>query len=203
MMRVRPLLVLDVDGVLNPSGPRAGPEPPWITFTDDWTGKPVALNPRHGERLLALSERTGCELVWGTSWEERANEKVAPRLGLPDLPVIAVSTEPPGLDYGVLWKTGHIAAYAAGRPFVWLDDHPGHLDSGFLAAHGAPDHLIIVVDPEVGLQDRHLDHAGRWLAARAQGPGQAAPGTASPENRIMIDPGAAVAGQRLRDRCPW
>lgn len=202
-MAVRPLLVLDVDGVLNPSGPRSRPEPPWVTFADGWTGEPVALNPRHGERLQALSKRTGCELVWATSWEERANEEVAPRLGLPDLPVIAVGTEPPGLDHGVLWKTGHIAAYAAGRPLVWLDDHPGDLDSGFLAAHGAPDHLIIVVDPEVGLQDRHLDQAGRWLAAHGHGPGQAAPGAASPGNRIMMDPGTAVAGRRLRDRCPW
>lgn len=200
MTSARPLLVLNVDGVLNPSGPRSRPEPPWVTFTDDWRDEPVALNPYHGERLLALSQTTACELAWGTAWEKRANEKVAPRLGLPSLPIIPVSMEPPGLDYGVLWKTGHIAAYAAGRPLVWLDDHPCDLDSAFLAAHGVPDHLIIVIDPEAGLQDRHLDHVERWLAARGAALGQAAPRA---ESRIMIDPGAAEVGRRLRNRCPW
>lgn len=163
--RARPLLILDVDGVLNPHGPRADPEPPWITFEADWSGYVVALNPEHGKQLLALAERTGCELVWGTSWEEHANAEVGPRLGLPWLEVIQVNTQPPVLGSMVLWKTGHIATYAEGRPFVWLDDHPGETDTKFLASHGCPDHLIIQIDAEEGLQDHHLQRAEEWLVA--------------------------------------
>lgn len=161
----RPLLVLDVDGVLNPAGPCANPVPPWITFQAEWSGYTVALNPEHGKQLLALSERTGCELVWGTSWEEHANDEVAPRLGLPELPVIHVLTEPEEVDgWWVLWKTVHIAEYAAGRPFVWIDDHPDDSDREYLIGHGAPDHLIIEIDPEDGLQDHHLRQAEEWLS---------------------------------------
>lgn len=161
----RPLLVLDVDGVLNPDAPRNCPEPPWTTFEAFWSGYIVALNPEHGKQLLALAERTGCEIVWGTSWEEHANAEVAPRLGLPELPVIHVNAQPSVLGECVLWKTAHIAEYAGGRPFAWLDDHPGDVDSKFLTEHGAPDHLIIQVDPEDGLQDHHLRRVEEWLAA--------------------------------------
>jgi hypothetical protein len=164
--RPRPLLILDVDGVLNPHRPRADPEPPWIIFEADWSGYVVALNPEHGKQLLALAERTGCEIVWGTSWEEHANAEVSPRLGLPSLEVIQVNTQPSVLDSMVLWKTGHIASYAAGRPFVWLDDHPGDVDSKFLASHGAPHHLIIQIDADEGLQDHHLRQAEKWLMER-------------------------------------
>jgi hypothetical protein len=66
--RSRPVVALDVDGVLSP-----------------W------LNPEYGEWLLALADR--CELVWATSWEHNANWHIASRIGLPVLEVI----EFPGL----------------------------------------------------------------------------------------------------------
>jgi hypothetical protein len=42
------------------------------------------LDPADGRRLLAL----GCQLVWATTWMADANDLVAPRLGLPELPVV-------------------------------------------------------------------------------------------------------------------
>ena len=42
------------------------------------------LNPEHGPALLAL----GCDLVWASSWMAEANEEIAPRIGLPQLPVV-------------------------------------------------------------------------------------------------------------------
>lgn len=167
--RGRPLLIVDIDGVLNPDMPRDNPEPPWITFVAQWSGYVVALNPEHGKELLAIAERTGCELVWGTTWEEHANDEVASRLGLPALPVVHVTTPPEVLDSWVIWKSGHIAKYAAGRPFVWLDDHPSELDSRYLAANGAPDHLIVQIDPETGLEDHHLRQAEEWLESCSAG----------------------------------
>ncbi|WP_197700256.1 HAD domain-containing protein [Micromonospora echinaurantiaca] len=86
----RPLLFLDVDGPLIP----LGGEPPKdheghavkVDATAAWDGisNPLLsrLDPTHGKRLTTL----GCELVWATTWMANANEEVAPRIGLPELP---------------------------------------------------------------------------------------------------------------------
>jgi hypothetical protein len=42
------------------------------------------LDPEHGRRLSALP----CELVWATTWMADANSEIAPRIGLPELPVV-------------------------------------------------------------------------------------------------------------------
>ncbi|WP_329411306.1 hypothetical protein OG802_16440 [Streptomyces sp. NBC_00704] len=89
------LLFLDVDGTLIPFGgtaphPEYGPPSPAHPLLS-------RLDPSLGPRLLAL----GCELTWATTWGDDANTLLAPRLGLPVLPVVAwpdeatPPTEPP------------------------------------------------------------------------------------------------------------
>jgi hypothetical protein len=51
-----------------------------------------------------------------------ANEVIAPRLGLPALPVVVWPEEDGELPRGLHWKTMGLTEWAAGRPFVWLDD---------------------------------------------------------------------------------
>ena len=77
----RPYVFLDVDGPLIPFRAR-----PRTDRAADPRGNPLLgrLDPQDGQRLLAL----GCPLVWATSWMDEANEVVAPRLGLPELPVV-------------------------------------------------------------------------------------------------------------------
>ncbi len=116
----RPLLFLDVDGPLIPFGatPRQLPGG-YPTFPDAPELGAVGTNPLLsrldpglGLRLVAL----GCELVWATTWMEEANECVAPRLGLPRLPVV-LWPEPDqdeGRD-GLHWKTRGLLAWAGGR----------------------------------------------------------------------------------------
>lgn len=74
----RPLLFLDVDGPLIPFGGTG-------YAVGDAEGHPLLarLDPAHGPRLLALP----CDLVWATTWGDEANEVIAPRIGLPRLPV--------------------------------------------------------------------------------------------------------------------
>src|SRR5437762_12531290 len=108
----RPLLFLDVDGPLLPFG-----DGPQRELSDDAsTGHLARLDPQVGHRLAALP----CELVWATTWEEEANTEIAPRIGLPRLPVV---TWPESSDeherenqwFGLHWKTRTVVAWAHGR----------------------------------------------------------------------------------------
>ncbi|SDI57595.1 HAD domain-containing protein [Nonomuraea jiangxiensis] len=159
---MRPLLLLDVDGVLNPM---RGPSPDFRAYrcligSEVYT---VHLNPRHGRRLLDLALTTGSELVWATTWEDHANDWIAPRIGLPSLPVIPMSPEAPS-EFGEMFKTPHVAAYAGRRPFVWFDDQVWAEDEEYLRVHrGLADFLLVHVDPRIGLTSRHLGMAHEWL----------------------------------------
>ena len=108
----RPLLFLDVDGTLLPFGLPPGQYPVFAGPVGEGVSPLLArLDPGHGARLLALP----CDLVWATAWEHEANEVVAPRLGLPELPVV----EFPPAEEGDL----------PGRPAL-QDPRAGRLGSG-------------------------------------------------------------------------
>ncbi len=51
---------------------------------DDGNPLLAGLDAEHGRRLAALP----ADLVWATTWMAEANEVLAPRLGLPQLPVV-------------------------------------------------------------------------------------------------------------------
>ncbi|MGA5809275.1 HAD domain-containing protein [Streptomyces cellulosae] len=154
-----PLLFLDVDGPLIPFG-SPHPSPPAATADD---GNPLLarLDPTLGARLLAL----GCSLVWATTWMEEANEVVAPRLGLPRLPVLDwPEADEPG-PRGMHWKTRSLVEWAGGRPFVWVDDEIGAVDRQWVAAAHPGPALLHRVDPARGLQDPDFRTLTDWLAA--------------------------------------
>jgi len=102
----KPLLLIDIDGPLNPYAAKAtrrpaGYETHRVPMNGDRpAGSPddlmtaaarrltlrVWLNPAHGAMLLSLADVF--ELHWATDWEDAANRIVAPLIGLPELPVI-------------------------------------------------------------------------------------------------------------------
>lgn len=167
MSLLRALLLLDVDGPLNPWN--ANPKTPPVGYTrhrtmpDAWIeqhpGKPrsyikplkVWLNPDHGPRLLALESRY--ELMWATTWGADANEWISPVLGLPQLPVLDLPQTNHQAPAGVFWKMPHIVDYAGGRPFAFLDDDLGPADQGYVDAHHPGRALLRRVDPRHGLVD--------------------------------------------------
>jgi hypothetical protein len=159
------LILIDVDGVLNP-WQRQGPQWEKHRAVADGTTWNVILNPDHGPMLLTLAAETGAELVWATTWDHDANAEIGPRIGLPELPVIVVADHP-GAP-GVHPKTPPVAEYVERRPFVWFDDDLTAVDSRYLKAHeGVGEHLIVHVGPKKGLTSKHVEMAAAWLANRS------------------------------------
>ena len=165
-MQTRPLLLLDIDGPLNPYRAKEIPpgyEPHEIQEGDKkWT---LLLNQQHGIELNALAE--AFDLVWATSWEHGANRLIAPRLGLPDtLPVI---TWPADARAGAArrrrsWKTSHVADWVGERPFVWVDDEVNRRDRAYLRSRdGLGLHLLHRVEADRGLTEKDFETIREWV----------------------------------------
>lgn len=151
----KPLLFLAVNGVLNPVCPH--PDAEFDTHTI--LGYAVLLSARHGRWLRELALRY--ELVWATTWEEKANEHIAPALGLPALPVVhftgrlSLPVDPQLMEVFPARKWASILRYAEGRPFAWIDDAiPPRLVRQALFRH---DQVLIPIEPGQGLQRHQVD----------------------------------------------
>ena len=124
----RPLLLLDVDGVLQPVG-RSVP-PGFERFTTEGLG--VVLSARHG---LWLNERTGIfEIVGATTWGAAANAAIGSRLGLPDLAHIDLGP----LPRGGTRKLTAVQHFVGARPVAWVDDELYEDAASWAAERPAP-----------------------------------------------------------------
>lgn len=143
---IRPLLYLDVDGVLNP----VCPDPRGDFTLHRIHGCAVLISARHAAWLRELADVY--ELAWASTWESHANSAIAPLLGLPALPVVPLRGGSAG-GAGGDWLP--ILRHAAGRPFAWVDDlvPPAVVRS----CAGRGDRLVLTVDPGQGLRRAHVD----------------------------------------------
>lgn len=163
----RPLLFLDVDGPIIPFGGaryQAGSPAHGEPCGPGENPLLSRIDPSLGPRLAALP----CDLVWATTWTADANECVAPRLGLPPLPVVDWP-EPSGSDArdapaGLHWKTRTLVGHAAGRPFAWVDDEVTGADRAWVRAHHPGPALLRRVDARLGLTDADFAALGAWLS---------------------------------------
>jgi hypothetical protein len=147
----RPILFVDVDGVISLFGFRPG-TPPGVFHHID--GIVHCIGHDAGPRLRRLAERY--ELVWATGWEEKANEYLPHMLGL-DEPYLPVLTFDGRAVFGSAhWKVDAIDEYAGSRPAAWIDDNLDDTCWAWAAGREAPTLLIETQSP-VGITEEDVE----------------------------------------------
>jgi hypothetical protein len=160
--RAKPLLLVDVDGVISLFGFQPDERPAGSFLTVD--GVLHYLSAVAGDHLRRLSSRY--ELVWCTGWEERANEYLPRALGLPGpLHFLTFAGVPGWGDRH--WKLDAIDAHAGpDRPVAWIDDD--HDDGCQVWARERPGPtLLLTTEPPTGITDRQVAELEHWARALA------------------------------------
>lgn len=137
------------------------------------------INPVHGEWLTGLSDLY--ELTWCTTWWRVANDRIAPLVGLPDLPALELPDAWPNVPRDISAKTPHVRRYAQGRALAWIDDDIDDRDAEALTRLKPDDRsplagtqrcvsaLTLNVDPDVGLTEGHIERLRSWGELRLPG----------------------------------
>ena len=152
----RPVLFVDVDGVISLFGFQPSGPPPGTFHSIDGIihciGAEVA---GHLRRLLGAFE-----LVWATGWEEKANEYLVHILDLPgDLPVLTFDGR--AVFGSSHWKVEAIDDYARDRPAAWIDDNLDERAEKW-AHKRHPPTLLVRTESALGITDEHVEMLLRW-----------------------------------------
>lgn len=163
-----PIVVLDVDGVLNPYARRDGEQAGFEDFTEHRArGFVLRLSRQMGARIRRLP----AEIVWSTTWADTVDEDIVDHVGLP--PGLRVAARPPTETTELLtnWKLVQVRRFIEGerRPFAWLDDDaldwpgPDGATARTWAATLEVPARLIAPRPELGLTPAELDDLESWL----------------------------------------
>ncbi len=152
----RPVLLLDVDGVINAFNPGWGD-----TARAKCAGLTVRWSPDMVARIRALHASGLVEVRWSTTWCGYPDQLAA--LGvLLDLHVESAFTQRPmSKTWADLKVEAAHSVLAAGRRLVWADDSEvgaaRRLHPPIAAAEADGRALLVQPDPERGLQPADLD----------------------------------------------
>ena len=144
---MKPLLLLDVDGVISLFGFDSQAPPP-----GRWTnveGVPHLLSINALDLVNRLEATFQC--VWCTGWDEKASYHLPGRR--PHVPIP---------DAG--WKIPAIDAYVQpDRPLAWVDDRHDERHRAWAAARPGPT-LLVDTEPALGLTEAHVERLEAWAA---------------------------------------
>jgi len=156
----RPVLALDVDGVISLFG-FEGPisEAPGRFHLIN--GMAHCIPDGIGGMLERLA--SSYEIVWATGWEDRANERLPDILGLPgQLPFLTFDGR---ARFGTAhWKTDALDRYAGERALAWVDDSIDVTCRAWADERSAPT-LLVQTEPHIGLTEKHVDALLGWVHA--------------------------------------
>ena len=153
----RPLLLIDVDGVISLFGfdPARRPEGRFEIVD----GIAHFLSATAGEHLRRLCE--SFEPAWCTGWEEKANEYLPRALELPG-PFPHISFGSASATVGGHWKLAAIDTYAGpDRPLAWIDDAHDERCEEWASLRRGPT-LLMGTDPATGLTEQHVERLLAW-----------------------------------------
>jgi HAD domain in Swiss Army Knife RNA repair proteins len=156
----KPLLFVDIDGVLSVFGFSSGERPAGTWLNVD--GVPHLISAAAAGHLLVLAPLF--DLVWCSGWEDKADEHLVQVLALPARPPFLTFNAVPGSAH---WKLDAVDRHAADRPLAWIDDTFDDSCHAWAAARRART-LLVATDAAVGLADEHVALLERWAADLAR-----------------------------------
>jgi hypothetical protein len=149
----KPLLLLDVDGVLNPY-----PDcPDGFTEHTFFPGEhePVRLADAHRGWLSELAGAFA--LVWASGWGEEANRLLGPHFGLPALPVVLL----PPVPFDPAAKAPAVEAFVGDRAAAWVDDVVTDEARAWAERRPQPT-LLVEITASAGLTRPDVDRLLAW-----------------------------------------
>lgn len=155
----RPLLAVDVDGVISLFGFGEPPERSTTRF-QLVDGVPHCISLAAGERLRRLCGPF--EMIWASGWEEKANFYLPQLLGLAECG--HVSFDDRVAAGAAHWKLEPLDRHARGRALAWIDDN---FDASCFewAERRAEPTLLVPTESHLGLEEAHVDALLAWAAA--------------------------------------
>jgi HAD domain in Swiss Army Knife RNA repair proteins len=149
-LRGKPLLFVDIDGVISLWGFRPDTCPPGTWSVVD--GIPHFLSTRAAEHLLTLAR--AFDLVWCSGWEEKADEHLPFALGVPrGLPHLTFDGRTRAdVSTHAHWKLAAVEEHAGDRPLAWIDDAFNAACRTWAEQRPSPT-LLVPTEPHEGLTD--------------------------------------------------
>ena len=159
-MSSRPMLILDLDGVISPYGSEAKGGMAVARVG----GYLLLYRPGVIAGLNALNNEGDVQLRWLTSWGSHVRTHVAPALGLDDFPLLA-EVENNAMDR-TWWKLRTVLLnLPLGTRFAWIDDDLKPTWRARLRrTYGTGQCLLLRPDSRLGLPTTELDHVRTFLA---------------------------------------
>jgi hypothetical protein len=152
----RPLLAVDVDGVISLFGFEETPSALVARF-ELIDGMVHCISLAAGERLARLNAHY--DLVWATGWEGKANDYLPHILGLPELPYLTF--EGAARFGSAHWKLGPLDEFGADRPLAWIDDSFDESCYEWAQSRAAPT-LLVPTESALGLEEAHTETLIAW-----------------------------------------